>query len=158
MTGFHRLRPATLGSESQMSKQKTKKHPEKKGELLKLTNGMLDGFMNNPSIAKLRQLPGLGSEARFKIFKLWEIIVGSPEAKALMETKNHIIEEHNKSQEKLPEPKRTTLMIDDAQIQELFNLESGLEVEKPVISNSKLHSDFTPADMSATRWIIQFEE
>jgi len=142
-----------------MSKQKPKKPPEKKkGEVVKLTNGMLDGFMNNPSITRLRQLPGLGTEARFKIFRLWEAIRCSPEMKALMEGKNHIVEEHNKKQEKLPEAKRTMLMLDDPQIQELFNLESGLEIEKPVISNSKLHSDFTPADMSATGWIIEFVE
>ena len=142
-----------------MSKQKTKKQPEKKkGEVVKLTNGMLDGFLNNPSIHKLRQLPGLGTEVRFKIFRLWELVASSPQMKALIECKNVIITDYNKKQEKLPEKERTILTLDHPKIQELFNLESGLEVEKPVISNSKLSSDFTPLDMTATGWIIQFEE
>lgn len=142
-----------------MSKQKTKKQPEKKkGEIVKLTNGMIDGFMNNPSITKLRQLPGLGTQVRFKIFRLWETVINSPETKALIESKNLIITEHNKKQEKLPEAKRTLLRLEDPKIQELFKLESGLEIEKPSISNSKLPSEFTPFDMTATAWVIEFEE
>lgn len=142
-----------------MSKQKTKKQPEKKkGETVKLTNAMIEGFINNPSIAKLRQLPGLRQEVRFKIFKLWETIIGSPAAKALIESKNLIIEEHNKKQENLPEGKRTALTLDDPKVQELFNLDSGLEVEKVIIASSQLNPDFTPFDMSATSWIIEFEE
>ena len=142
-----------------MRRKKIKKQPEKKeGEVVKFTNGMLDGFLNNPSFAKLRQLPGLGTEARFKIFRLWELVANSPQMKVLIESKNHIITEYNKKQEKVPEAKKTRLTFDHPEIQELFNLESGLEVAKPVISNSKLSSDFTSFDMTATGWIIQFEE
>jgi hypothetical protein len=144
---------------SKQKTQKTKKQPEKKkGEVVKLTNGMLDGFLNNPSIAKLRQLPGLGTEVRFKIFRLWELVASSPQMKALIECKNVIITDYNKKQEKVAEEKRTALTLDHPEIQELFKLESGLEVEKPVISNSKLPSDFTSFDMTATGWIIDFEE
>jgi len=142
-----------------MSKQKTKRAPEKKkGEVVKLTNGMIDGFFNNPSIKKLRTLPGLRADVRFKVFRLWEIIINSPEAKALSETKNHMLEEHNKTQEKVPEKDRTMLMVDDPKVEELFGVDSGLAVEKVIISSSQLHPDFTPADMSATKWIIEFEE
>lgn len=142
-----------------MSKQKTKKQAEKKkGELVKFTNGMLDGFMSNPSLTKLRQLPGLGTETRMKVFRLWETVASSVETKVLMEGKNHILEEHNKTQEKLPEDKRTQLMLDDPKVQELFALDSGFQIEKPIISNSKLSAEFTPFDMSATAWILEFEE
>jgi len=47
-----------------MSKQKTKKPPEKQGETVKLTNGQIDGFLTNPSILKLRQLKGLRAALR----------------------------------------------------------------------------------------------
>jgi len=141
-----------------MSKQKTKKQPEKKGEVVKLTNGMIDGFFHNQSIKKLRRLPGLRADVRFKLFRLWETILGSPQAKALGDTTNHMIAEHNKTQEKVLEKDRTALAIEDPKVQELFRVDSGLAVEKVIIASSQLHPDFTPADMSSTKWIIEFEE
>lgn len=141
-----------------MSKQKTKKQPEKKGEILNLTNGMIDGFVSNPSITKLRQLPGLRAGDRFQIFRLWETVTNSPEFKALVEAKNLMVEEHNKKQDKLPKDKRTTLTLDDPKVKELFEMESGLKVERLVISNSHLNEQFTSFDMTATKWIIKFEE
>lgn len=141
-----------------MSQKNKKQLPAKQGELVKMTNGMIDGFMANPSITKLRQLRGLGTEARNKIFRLWETVIGSPEAKALDQSKSELAKEHEKEQEKLPEKDRKPLMLDNPKVQELFLMDSGLEIRKPILSNSKISDEFTPFDMSAVGWIIEFED
>lgn len=141
-----------------MSNKKKKPEAPKQGELVKLTNGMLDGFVNNPSITRLRQLKGLREGLRFKIFRLWETIVNSPEHKALNETKSVILKEYNENQAKLKEKDRTPLTFDNPKIQELFEMDSGLEIRKPIVPNNQLSGEFTPFDMNATSWIIQYEE
>lgn len=141
-----------------MSKKDKKKEPPKKGEVVKMTNGMIDGFLTNPSIQRLRQLKGLRAELRFKIFKLWETILTSPEAKAVEATKNQMVKEHEEKQKKLKEEDRKPLLLESPQVQALFEVDSGLEVTKITISSDQLSGDFTPFDMSACRWIIDFKE
>jgi len=141
-----------------MSKKDKKKEPPKQGEVVKLTNGMIDGFMTNPSITKLRNLKGLRAELRFKIFKLWETVVTSPAAKALEATKTQLIKEHEEKQKKLKEEDRKPLLLESPHIQALLKLDSDLEVQKITISSDQLSGEFTPFDMSAVSWIIDFKE
>lgn len=140
------------------NKGNKKKEPRKQGELVKLTNAMIDGFVNNPSIRKLGQLKGLRAGLRFKVFRLWETIVNSPEHKALDASKAVMVKAHEDSQAKLKPEDRTPLTIDNPKIQELFAMDSGLELRKLIIPNDQLSGEFTSADMSATVWIIQYEE
>lgn len=141
-----------------MSKKEKKKEPPKQAEVVKLTNGMIDGFLTNPSILKLRQLKGLRAALRYEIFKLWEMILTSPEAKALEATKNQMVKEHEERQKTLKEKDRKPLLLESEQVQSLFKIESGLEVKKITISSDQLSGEFTPFDMSAVRWIIDFTE
>jgi hypothetical protein len=141
-----------------MSDKKKKTKVSDQGEIIKLTNGMIDGFLNNPSITKLRQLKGLRAELRYKIFKLWETIVASPEAKALSDTKNELVKEHEESQAKLKPEQRVPLTLENPKVQELFAIGSGLEVKKIIIPSDQLTGEFTPFDMNATAWLIEFVE
>jgi len=141
-----------------MSKKEKKKEPPKQAEVVKLTNGMIDGFLTNPSILKLRQLKGLRAALRYEIFKLWEMILTSPEAKALEATKNQMVKEHEERQKTLKEKDRKPLLLESEQVQSLFKIESGLEVKKVTISSDQLSGEFTPFDMSSCRWIIEFKE
>lgn len=141
-----------------MSKKDKKKEPAKQGEVVKLTNGMIDGFLTNPSIQKLRQLKGLRAELRYKIFNLWETVLTSPEAKALEATKNLMVKEHEERQKKVKEAERKPLLLESDQVRGLFKLDSGLEVKKVTVSSDQLSGEFTPFDMSAVRWIIDFKE
>ena len=138
--------------------QKNKPQPAKLGELLKLTNGMIDGFNRNQSILKLRNLKGLRADLRYKIYRLAETISNSPESKALGKTIEELINNHTKKQEKLDPKERTVLQTSDPGIQDVFNMESGLEINKLVIPTNQLSDEFTPYDMSACTWIIEFEE
>lgn len=162
---------------------KNKPQPIKQGDLVKLTNGMIDGFNRNQSIMKLRNLKGLRAELRYKIFRLTETIFNSPESKALGKTIEELVNQHNKSHEILrkelekletiPKESRTELQekrinklqqeviplqITAPEIKAVFNMESGLEINKLIVPTSQLSDEFTPFDMSACAWIIEFEE
>lgn len=135
-----------------MSKQKIKKPPEKKkGEVIKLTNGMIDGFQRNESIIKLRK-ERLSIVQRQELYKLSRTIIDSTEAKALQDHLQAMEAERKKTQNPTP------LLVTDPEIQALFNLDSGLEVRKVQIPMKLLTTDFTANDMFVTDWIIDFEE
>jgi len=163
-----------------MSKQKIKKPVEKKADTIKLTNRMIYGFQRNPSIAKLKMAPGLRAEVKFKLFKLIKIISDSAEAKALREIFRDMAKKHEQGQEKQRkemealqtkdnktevEKQRLNklsqevgpLQIGDLEMQKLFDIESGLSIEKLIIPIGQLPSDFTANDMLVTDWIIDFE-
>jgi len=148
-----------------MSKQKTKKQPEKKGEVVKLTNGMIDGFQRNESIRKLRR-QCLTIVQRQELYKLSRTIIDSAEAKALQDHLQDMEAEHKKSQEILLQKAENKdkkaqimpLLNNDPKVLALFSLESGLEVRKICIPMKLLSTDFTADDMLVTDWIIQFEE
>jgi len=50
------------------------------------------------------------------------------------------------------------LQITDPTVQELFDIESGLSVEKLIIPIGQLPQDFTATDMFVTDWIIEYVE
>lgn len=134
-----------------MSKQKTKKQPEKKGEVVKLTNGMIDGFQRNESIRKLRK-ERLSIVQRQELYKLSRTIIDSTEAKALQDHLQAMEAERKKTENSIP------LLVNDPEVMALFNLDSGLEVQKVKIPMKLLTTDFTADDMLLTDWIIEFEE
>lgn len=145
-----------------MSKSKTKKKEEpKQGELIKFTNGMIDAYVNrdrNPAITKLRQLVGIGSDIRMKIFTFTNTVHDSPQAKALLETINEMVREHEDRQKDLEDEKKTTLNIDAPEIKEFFKLESGLEVRKIIMPSNRIPDHFTAEDMLATKWFVEWVE
>lgn len=145
-----------------MSKSKTKKKQEgPQGELIKFTNGMIDAYVNrdrNPAITKLRQLIGIGSDLRMNIFTFTNTVMDSPQAKALLETINEMVKEHADRQKDLDPVQQKPLNIDHPAIQEFFNLESGLEIRKLVIPNKRIPDSFTPEDMLATKWFVEWVE
>jgi len=133
-----------------MSKQKIKKPVEKKADTIKLTNGMIDGFQRNKSIRKLRK-ERLSIVQRQELYKLSRTIIDSTEAKALRDHLQDMEAERNKTENITP------LLITDPEVQALFNLDSGLEVQKVRIPMKLLTTDFTTDDMLITDWIIDFE-
>jgi len=166
---------------SDKSKKDKDKPQEKKGELVSLTNGMIDGFQRNPAIVKLRGAQGLRAELKYKVFKLIKMITDSTEAKTLHEMLEDMAKKHDQDHEKQKkeieileakesrndlEEKRLSklreevipLQITDPTVQELFDIESGLSVEKLIIPIGQLPQDFTATDMFVTDWIIEYVE
>ena len=145
-----------------MSKSKTKKKQEgPQGELIKFTNGMIDAYVNrdrNPAITKFRQLPGIGSDLRQRIFTFSNTVMDSPQAKALLETINEMVKEHDEREKDLKDEEKTVLDIDAPEIKEFFKLEPGLEVRKIIMPSNRIPDHFTAEDMLATQWFVEWVE
>ena len=121
----------------------------KKAPKVKITNFMIENFQREQSFQKLRRAIGLGAADKYKIFKLSEILMNGPEARALNAAKDELIKTTDgKEQLSYTHPK----------VLELMELESGLEVEKLILQASELPADFTPEDMMITSWIVEYIE
>ena len=119
----------------------------KKAQKVKVTNFMIERFQREESFTKLRRAIGLGAADKYKIFKLSEILINGPEAKALNAAKDELIKTSDgKEQLSYTHPK----------VVELMDLETGLEVEKLILQISKLPEDFTPEDMMITSWLVEY--
>jgi len=131
-----------------MSK-KVLKLENKKVLKVKITNFMIEQFQREQSFMKLRRSIGLGAATKYLIFKLSEILMNGPEARALNAAKDELIKTTDgKEQLSYAHPK----------VMELMDLDTGLEVEKLTLQASKLPADFTPEDMMITSWLIEYVE
>jgi len=131
-----------------MSK-KVLKLENKKAHKVKITNFMIERFQREQSFMKLRRAIGLGAATKYLIFKLSEILMNGPEARALNAAKDELIKTTDgKEQLSYAHPK----------VMELMDLDTGLEVEKLTLQASKLPADFTPEDMMITSWLIEYVE
>ena len=141
-----------------MSK-KVLKLEDKKVSKVKITNFMIERFQREESFMKLRRAIGLRAADKYKIFKLAEILINGPEARALNAAKDELIKEiavKNEHIKKIEEKEQLT--YNHPKVMELMELESGLELEKLTLQASKLPSDFTPEDMMITSWLIEYME
>ena len=129
-----------------MSK-KVLKLENKKVPKVKITNFMIENFQREQSFMKLRRAIGLGAATKYLIFKLSEILMNGPEARALNAAKDELIKTTDgKEQLSYAHPK----------VMELMDLDTGLEVEKLTLQASKLPADFTPEDMMITAWLVNY--
>jgi len=173
-----------------MSK-KVLKLESKKAPKVKITNFMIERFEQETAFIKLRRplplredeikmgKPDFNLEYRLKIFKLSEILMNSPEARAFNRLKNELIKiiEEKKQIEVVEEKERLKgaeqkevdkairaievkeqLTYNHPKVLELMNLETGLELDKLVLQVNKLPGDFTPEDMMITSWLIEYVE
>ena len=131
-----------------MSK-KVLKLESKKAPKVKITNFMIENFQREQSFMKLRRAIGLGAADKYRIFKLAEILMNGPEARALNAAKDELIKSTNEKEQ---------LSYTHPKVMELMELESGLELEKLTLQASKLPADFTPEDMMITSWLIEYED
>ena len=129
-----------------MSK-KVLKLEKPKPQTVKVTNFMLDIFNREGSFKKLRQAIGLGAADKYKIFKLSEILLNGPEARALNAAKDELIKANKENEQ---------LSYNHPKVVELMELESGLELEKLILNISKLPPNFTPEDMMVTAWLVNY--
>ena len=131
-----------------MSK-KVLKLETKKASKVKITNFMIERFQRDESFTKLRRAIGLGAADKYRIFKLAEILMNGPEARALNAAKDELIKSTSDKEQ---------LSYNHPKVMELMELESGLELEKLTLQASKLPADFTPEDMMITSWLIEYED
>ena len=131
-----------------MSK-KVLKLETKKASKVKITNFMIERFQRDESFTKLRRAIGLGAADKYRIFKLAEILMNGPEARALNAAKDELIKSTSDKEQ---------LSYNHPKVLELMELESGLELEKLTLQASKLPADFTPEDMIITSWLIEYED
>ena len=131
-----------------MSK-KALKLESKKAPKVKITNFMIENFQREQSFTKLRRAIGLGAADKYRIFKLAEILMNGPEARALNAAKDELIKSTSDKEQ---------LSYNHPKVLELMELESGLELEKLTLQASKLPADFTPEDMMITSWLIEYED
>ena len=131
-----------------MSK-KVLKLESKKDLKVKITNFMIENFQREEAFAKLRRAIGLGAADKYKIFKLSEILINGPEARALSAAKDEIIKTTTDKEQ---------LSYNHPKVMELMELETGLELDKLTLQANKLPSDFTPEDMMITSWLIEYVE
>ena len=129
-----------------MSK-KALKLESKKAPKVKITNFMIENFQREQSFTKLRRAIGLGAADKYRIFKLAEILMNGPEARALNAAKDELIKSTSDKEQ---------LSYNHPKVMELMELESGLEIEKLTLQASKLPADFTPEDMMITSWLIEY--
>jgi len=131
-----------------MSK-KVLKLESKKAHKVKITNFMIERFQRDESFMKLRRAIGLRAADKYKIFKLAEILMNGPEARAFNAAKDELIKTTDEKEQ---------LSYNHPKVLELMNLETGLELDKLVLQASKLPADFTPEDMMITSWLIEYVE
>lgn len=131
-----------------MSK-KLLKLEDKKTVKAKITNFMIERFQREESFMKLRRAIGLRAADKYKIFKLAEILINGPEARALNAAKDELIKTTDEKEQ---------LSYNHPKVMELMELETGLELDKLILQASKLPSDFTPEDMMITSWLIEYME
>ena len=139
-----------------MSK-KVLKLENKKTQKVKITNFMIERFQREGAFMKLRRAIGLRAADKYKIFKLSEILVNGPEARALNAAKDELIKAiavKNEQIKKIEEKEQ--LSYNHPKVLELMDLESGLELEKLILQASKLPADFTPEDMMITSWLVEY--
>ena len=157
-----------------MSK-KVLKLEKPKTQTVKITNFMIENFQREKSFQKLRRAIGLGAADKYRIFKLAEIVMNGPEARALNAAKDELVKETAAKVKELIKIE-TELELEKAEldkrikhieaeeqlsythpkVMELMELESGLEVEKLTLQASKLPADFTAEDMMITSWLIEY--
>ena len=159
-----------------MSK-KVLKLETKKAVKVKITNFMIENFQREQSFMKLRRAIGLGAADKYRIFKLAEILMNGPEARAFNAAKDELVkgtavkvkelirieselelekDELNKRIKQIEGKER--LSYNHPRVKEIMELESGLEVEKLILQASKLPADFTPEDMMITSWLIEYAD
>ena len=127
--------------------KKVLKLENKKARKVKIANFMIERFQREEAFMKLRRAIGLRAADKYKIFKLAEILINGPEARAFNAAKDELIKATDgKEQLSYTHPK----------VLELMELESGLEIEKLTLQVSKLPADFTPDDMMITSWLIEY--
>jgi len=116
---------------------------------VKITNFMIERFQREEAFMKLRRAIGLGAADKYKIFKLAEVLMNGPEARALGMAKDELIKTTDEKEQ---------LTYTNPKVMELMELESGLELEKLILQASKLPADFTPEDMMITSWLIEYAD
>ena len=136
---------------SNKNKKGKDKPQEKKGELVSLTNGMIHGVQMNQSLKKLRQ-QSLDPNKRQEVYQLCAAIRDSVQAKALQNNLTEMEEGHKEANN------GASLLIKDPKVQELFNLDSGLQLHNVRIRKDLLGIDFKADDMFLTDWIIEYVE
>lgn len=127
--------------------EKVVKLENTKAPKVRITNFMIERFQRDESFTKLRRAIGLGAADKYKIFKLAEILMNGPEARALSAAKNDLIKTTSEKEQ---------LSYNHPKVMELMELETGLELEKLTLQANKLPADFTPEDMMVTSWLIEF--
>ena len=159
-----------------MSK-KVLKLENKKAHKVKITNFMIERFQREEAFVKLRRAIGLRAADKYRIFKLAEILMNGPEARAFNAAKDELVKETAVKVKELiriesglglekDELNKRIMQIEGKEklsynhpkVLELMELESGLEVEKLTLQASKLPADFTPEDMMITSWLIEYME
>ena len=118
-------------------------------EKVKFTNFMIEKFQRDISFQKLRVSEDLSQELKFELFKLVEILTNGPEAKALIAAKNELIR---------TDGKKDILSFDHPKVQELMNLESGIEFNKLYVCVKDIPKALTPEDMRQISWLIEFKD
>jgi len=111
---------------------------------IKFTNGMLYAFNSNQSIAKLLSTSINDAEIRLKLFTATSIIRQSPHFVGLQELLSEMAK------------KNKNLKIEDPEVAKIFALESDVKLEKIQIKIDLLPAEFTPADMLATEWLVDY--
>lgn len=119
------------------------------GDKIKITNFMIEKFHRDISFKKLQVATELSQEFKFKLFKMFESMLNSKEARALAEAKNALIEASSDSKE---------LAFDHPKVTELMELDSGIELEKLIMSVKDIPHNFTLEDMMVTSWLIEFKD
>ena len=132
-----------------MSKKVVKLESKKAVPKVQITNFMIDVFNREESFRKLRSAIGLGAADKLKIYRISEILMNGPEARALNMAKEELIKTTDEKEQ---------LSYTHPKVKEIMDLESGLEVEKLTLQTSKLAANFTPEDMMITSWLIEYTD
>lgn len=132
-----------------IEKAKAKKKPA----TFKLLNGQVQAFRSNPGITKLMQAESLTTASKMALFKTFYSVIDSAEAKALFDTVDGIIVQHEKDN-----PEGPPIKWDDPKFLELFEKESGIKVSKLSVTEDEMPGNFTSENLVAVLWLVDFVE
>ena len=116
---------------------------------VKVTNYMIEKFRRDISFQKLRVAEDLSQDMKFQLFKVVEILISGPEAKALQAAKDALIEA-NTDKDQLP--------FNHPKVRELMEVDSGVELDRLSMFKKDIPKSFTLEDMLLTSWLIEFKD
>lgn len=119
------------------------------GNKVKISNFMIERFQRDISFKKLRVAEDISQAMKFELFKLVERLTNGTEAKAMLAAKNALIKAEGKDEQ---------LSFNHPKVQELMELDSGIELDKIVMLAKDIPSAFTLEDMRQTAWLIEFKD
>ena len=111
-----------------------------------LTNGEINLFQLHPAVKKLIESKEMKNKVKLKIYRFVISITDSDEAKALNELVQEIVKKYKEEHPEL-DFSDPNLRFDDSIFEDIFEQDSGLEVELLKLRPDELPADITVQDM-----------